>query len=329
MLHRRPHAAACSRPGPGSRWPGRWRAATRARSGGRSTRRGSGSRCASCSSLPFLRPPLRLLHLDLAVLLAFSVSYALLRRRGARRLGPGRVSAARLPARAHAGVAVARGRALRPAGPADRPPLRLAVPAGFLVLGVVFLVGFRIALNVADGNVIDVGYAGVIGADRIASRRRALRRLPRRQRARRHLRPGRLRRVRPVRARCCRGAGAGTTCPPPTRPRWPSTSAARCCCGCSAGASAARRWGSCWRTSGSTYPFTLLVANSNANDALVAAARAGRDARGGAPGRARGDGRARRADQVRAARARAAVRHLPRARAGRGRWRGAGSRRPR
>ncbi len=26
--------------------------------------------------LPFLRPPLRLLHLDLAVLLAFSVSYA-------------------------------------------------------------------------------------------------------------------------------------------------------------------------------------------------------------------------------------------------------------
>ena len=30
------------------------------------------------------------------------------------------------------------------------------------------LVGFRVALNVVDSNVIDVGYAGVIGADRIA-----------------------------------------------------------------------------------------------------------------------------------------------------------------
>ena len=34
-------------------------------------------------------------------------------------------------------------------------------------LGLVFLVSFRIGLNVADSNVIDVGYAGVIGADRI------------------------------------------------------------------------------------------------------------------------------------------------------------------
>ena len=31
----------------------------------------------------------------------------------------------------------------------------------------IFLVGFRVALNVADSNVIDVGYAGVIGADQI------------------------------------------------------------------------------------------------------------------------------------------------------------------
>jgi hypothetical protein len=35
------------------------------------------------------------------------------------------------------------------------------------VLGVVFLLGFRIALNVTDSNVIDVGYAGVIGAHRM------------------------------------------------------------------------------------------------------------------------------------------------------------------
>jgi hypothetical protein len=49
-----------------------------------------------------------------------------------------------------------------------RPPLRLLVPVRVLAVALVFLVGFRIALNVMDSNVIDVGYAGVIGADRIA-----------------------------------------------------------------------------------------------------------------------------------------------------------------
>ena len=29
----------------------------------------------------------------------------------------------------------------------------------------VFLVGFRLTLNLVDSNVIDVGYSGVIGAD--------------------------------------------------------------------------------------------------------------------------------------------------------------------
>jgi hypothetical protein len=47
------------------------------------------------------------------------------------------------------------------------PVQRLLVGDGFLALAIVFLTGFRIALNVTDGNVIDVGYAGVIGADRI------------------------------------------------------------------------------------------------------------------------------------------------------------------
>jgi hypothetical protein len=41
------------------------------------------------------------------------------------------------------------------------------VPLTWLALGLVLLVGFRVALNVEDSNVIDVGYAGVIGADRI------------------------------------------------------------------------------------------------------------------------------------------------------------------
>jgi hypothetical protein len=46
--------------------------------------------------------------------------------------------------------------------------LHLLVPARWLALGVVFLIGFRIALNVTDSNVIDVGYSGVVGAQRIA-----------------------------------------------------------------------------------------------------------------------------------------------------------------
>jgi hypothetical protein len=37
----------------------------------------------------------------------------------------------------------------------------------WLALGLVFLVGFRVALNVVDSSVIDVGYAGSIGADKI------------------------------------------------------------------------------------------------------------------------------------------------------------------
>ncbi len=50
---------------------------------------------------------------------------------------------------------------------ADREPLRLLVPNAWLIIGIIFLVGFRIGLNIVDSNVIDVGYAGVIGADRL------------------------------------------------------------------------------------------------------------------------------------------------------------------
>ena len=117
-------------------------------------------------ALPFLRRPLRLLHLDLAVLLAFSVSYAYF---GAARID---VSVplvypllvyllARMLALA---VARSRGRS-----PSTRPQLRLAVPLGYLVLATVFLIGFRCALNVTASNVIDVGYASVVGADRFSS----------------------------------------------------------------------------------------------------------------------------------------------------------------
>ena len=50
---------------------------------------------------------------------------------------------------------------------ADAEPLRLAVPTLWLAIALVFLVGFRIGLNLTSSNVIDVGYSGVIGADRL------------------------------------------------------------------------------------------------------------------------------------------------------------------
>jgi hypothetical protein len=46
--------------------------------------------------------------------------------------------------------------------------LRPSIPIKVLAVATVLLVAGRIALNVADSNVIDVGYSGVIGADRIA-----------------------------------------------------------------------------------------------------------------------------------------------------------------
>jgi hypothetical protein len=48
-----------------------------------------------------------------------------------------------------------------------REPLRLFVPVSWLAVALVFLVGFRVGLNVTNSNVIDVGYAGVIGADKL------------------------------------------------------------------------------------------------------------------------------------------------------------------
>ncbi len=46
--------------------------------------------------------------------------------------------------------------------------LRPVWPARWLLIAALFLVGFRVGLNLADSGVIDVGYAGVVGADRIA-----------------------------------------------------------------------------------------------------------------------------------------------------------------
>jgi hypothetical protein len=119
--------------------------------------------------LPFLnfRRPFSLLHLDLLVLLSFSISLAFFNHANIYASVP-LVYPPLLYLLARM-LALAR-RARR--GRTERPPaLRLLLPAPWLALAVVFLLGFRIALNVTDSNVIDVGYAGVIGAQRIVNDR--------------------------------------------------------------------------------------------------------------------------------------------------------------
>ncbi len=110
--------------------------------------------------LPFVdwRRPLALLHLDLLVLLSFSISLAF--------FNHARIYASVPLAYPPLLYLLARMLALTRRR-SSSPPLRLLIPAPWLALGVVFLLGFRIALNVTDANVIDVGYAGVIGAQRI------------------------------------------------------------------------------------------------------------------------------------------------------------------
>ncbi len=111
--------------------------------------------------LPFLdwRRPFRLLHLDLLVLLGFGASHFFFNR--------GEISTSVPLAYPVLLYVLARMLwiGLRP----RVRPQRLVphVPLVWLAMAVVFLAGFRVALNVTDSSVIDVGYAGVIGADRI------------------------------------------------------------------------------------------------------------------------------------------------------------------
>jgi hypothetical protein len=111
--------------------------------------------------VPFVDPrrPLRMLHLDLLVLSAFGVSVAF--------FNDAKIGIS-VPI-VYPLLAYLLGRALwiglrreRP-----RPALKPLVPVRVLAIALVFLVAFRITLNVLSSNVIDVGYAGVIGADRI------------------------------------------------------------------------------------------------------------------------------------------------------------------
>lgn len=112
--------------------------------------------------LPFLDPrrPLRVLHLDLLVLLGFGLSHLFFNR------GEIGVSAPLV----YPFLLYLLGRllwvGLRPRERRER--LIPLVPLTWLAIALVFLVSFRVALNITDSNVIDVGLAGVVGADRIA-----------------------------------------------------------------------------------------------------------------------------------------------------------------
>jgi hypothetical protein len=103
------------------------------------------------------RRPWRVATLDLLVLLGFGISHYFFNR-------------------AEIGVSVPLvypvllylfGRALwiglRGRGEGIRP----VWPAAWLLVAALFLMGLRIGLNMADSGVIDVGYAGVVGADRV------------------------------------------------------------------------------------------------------------------------------------------------------------------
>jgi Glycosyltransferase family 87 len=123
------------------------------------------------------RRPLRLLHLDLLVLLSFSISLAFFNHANIYASVP-LCYPPLLYLLVRMLLLLRRPRAVDPQdsraeGPRDERthgPL-VRVPLPLLVVGLLFLLGFRIGLNVTDSNVIDVGYAGVIGAQRLADGR--------------------------------------------------------------------------------------------------------------------------------------------------------------
>lgn len=137
---------------------------------------------------PFIdfRRPFRLLHLDLLVLLSFTVSHyffnrgeiftsmplaypplvylflrllfmaAWYRRRDRHRSAAVPFQSIAIPGSPSAPVAIT-------SGP-GQSSLHLNFPPKVIFIGLLVLVVFRIVINVADSNVVDVGYSGVIGA---------------------------------------------------------------------------------------------------------------------------------------------------------------------
>jgi hypothetical protein len=112
--------------------------------------------------LPFFdwRRPLRLLHFDLLVLLGFGLSQLY--------FNQGRIDISVplvYPLLAYLLVRMLLA-GFRPGEVNERLVPRM--PVRWMAVGLVLLVAFRVGLNLADSNVVDVGYASVVGADRIA-----------------------------------------------------------------------------------------------------------------------------------------------------------------
>ncbi len=103
------------------------------------------------------RRPWRVASLDLIVLLGFGVSHFFFNRAEIGVSVP-----LQYPVLAYL-FARAMWIGLRGRGEGIRP----AWPAAWLAIAALFLVGIRVGLNVADSGTIDVGYASVVGADRI------------------------------------------------------------------------------------------------------------------------------------------------------------------
>ena len=106
-----------------------------------------------------LRRPLSLRNLDLLALLSFSVSLWFFNR--------GEIFVA-MPL-AYPPMLYLLARAIWLGKSGRTAPSRAVWPVWLLVAATVFLTGFRIGLNVQASNVIDVGYASVIGAQRIVA----------------------------------------------------------------------------------------------------------------------------------------------------------------
>jgi hypothetical protein len=104
-----------------------------------------------------LRRPLSLRNLDLLALLSFSVSLWFFNKGDIFTSVP----------LAYPPLVYVIARMAWIGGTGRAPATRPVWPVWLLLAASVFLLGFRIGLNVQTSNVIDVGYAGVIGADRI------------------------------------------------------------------------------------------------------------------------------------------------------------------
>ncbi|HEX7294044.1 MAG TPA: hypothetical protein VF259_05835 [Solirubrobacterales bacterium] len=104
------------------------------------------------------RRPWRVANLDLLVLLAFGASHFFFNR--------GEIGVS-VPLQ-YPPLLYLLGRVLWIGWRGRGEGIRPVWPAAWLLVAALFLLGFRVGLNVADSGAIDVGYASVVGADRIA-----------------------------------------------------------------------------------------------------------------------------------------------------------------